>query len=127
MVPDSSASSSVDTLSVSRVTRAAPLLTVSPFATCHAATFAEVTDSPAAGTMTSMTAPPFDGVAAGAGGVGATTAGAGAGAGVGVVAAGVVAGAAAPSLIMATTVPIATSSPSGVMICSVPLWSASSS
>ena len=125
MVPDSSASSSLDTLSVSRVTRAAPFFTVSPFATCHAATFAEVTDSPAAGTITSITAPLLDGDEDGLG-----VAAAWAGSGVGVLGAGV-AGAldadAAPSLILATTVPMATSSPSGVRICRVPSCSASSS
>jgi len=121
IVPFSSASSSEETLSVSRVTSAVPLLTVSPEATCHAATFAEVTDSPAAGTMTSMTLPLSADVGAAVAGV---VAGASVAAGAGVEAAGV-AEAAAPSLILATTVPIATSSPSGVMICSVPACSAS--
>lgn len=129
IVPDSSASSSLETLSVSRVTRAAPLFTVSPLATCHAATFAEVTDSPAAGTMTSITEPLLVGAGVDAGAASAL-AGAGVVAGAAVSGAGVAGAleaAAAPSVILATTVPIATSSPSGVRICRVPSCSASSS
>ena len=52
--PSAAASSSLETLSVSSVTRMSPLWTMSPFALCQRATLAEVTDSPEAGTLTSV-------------------------------------------------------------------------
>src|SRR5690606_27332300 len=64
--PDSSASSSVETLSVSSVTRTSPLLTAEPSGLCQRATFAVVMESPAAGTFTSISLPEVE--AAGAGG-----------------------------------------------------------
>ena len=119
IAPETSASSSVETLSVSRVTSTSPLVTTSPVDTCQLATFADVTDSPAAGTSTSTTSPPADTGAAAAGVATSAT-----GAGVDAAAAG--ADAAAVS-ILATTVPMATSSPSWMRMWSVPDCSDSSS
>jgi hypothetical protein len=53
-MPSAAASSSLETLSVSRVTSTSPLRTESPFFLCQRATLAEVTDSPEAGTLTSV-------------------------------------------------------------------------
>lgn len=52
--PLSSASKSVETLSVSSVTSVSPLATGSPAFLCHAATVAEVTDSPKLGVRMSL-------------------------------------------------------------------------
>ena len=52
--PLSSASRSVETLSVSSVTRVSPLATVSPAFLCHAATVAVVMDSPKLGIRMSL-------------------------------------------------------------------------
>ena len=108
--PDAGASSSLETLSVSSVTSTSPWVTCSPSFLRHLATFAEVMDSPAAGTFSSIVAPDA------------------AGAGAGVSATGTAAAAAATSPEMrAMTVPIETSSPSPMRISSVPSAAASSS
>jgi hypothetical protein len=51
MMPDASAVISVETLSVSTVTRRSPLFTVAPLATCQEEMTAEVMDSPTVGTV----------------------------------------------------------------------------
>lgn len=53
-MPSSSASRSVETLSVSSVTRVSPLATASPEPLCHAATVAAVMDSPKLGIRMSL-------------------------------------------------------------------------
>ena len=115
MTPSASASSSLEILSVSRVTSVSPRLTWAPLATCQFPILAEVIDSPAAGTFISMTfTSPSTGASLGAAASSDLTA------------AGFpdAVAAADDSSITATTVPIATSSPSCTRILSVPSASA---
>ena len=122
-VPDAGASSSFETLSVSSTTSTSPLLTASPSFLRHEATFAEVTDSPEAGTRIS-TLPAGEAV-----GVEATGAGVAAGAGAAAAGAALVAGALVePEPPMrAMSAPIGTSSPSPTRISRTPSAAASSS
>ena len=110
--PDTGASSSLETLSVSSTTSTSPWTTESPSFFRHDATLAEVIDSPEAGTLSSTLAP--------------GTGGAGTGAGAGTTGAGASAAAASPEM-RAMRVPMATSSPSPTRISRTPSSAASSS
>ena len=134
--PSASASSSAETLSVSRVTRVSPSRTPSPSRLCHCAMVAEAIDSPAAGTFmtmisgsssrvvnpkgTSVSPASTDPAAASSGSDSSSPAGSGATeASTELIS--------APSAISAMTVPIGTSSPSDTTILMVPAASDSNS